>query len=1016
MLSAERRPRLIVLGAGTPFAGVRHSALRAVDGESRVLDWVLHAFEPLDPEVWFVGGYQLEDVMARYDRVAYVRNENWRGTGSVGSLALAPLREGIDHFVCYSDIVMRGSLVQRLRDAGDDAIAAAVDGSYPARYRDMPAAEVGRREKARLDGGKVAAAGYELLEGRGVAEFIGLLRIPGALVGRFAAVLASQPPEFARAHLAELAQRLLAAGVAVRAEEARGEWSDLNSARCLARFVLGTKGETLERLQKMVRRSRILPQVRFDVRGWRADAAALSRAAVGAFSGRRLAVRSSALSEDGFESANAGAYTSVLDVACRENAVAEAVEKVIGSFAGGSGEDQVLIQPMVERVALSGVALTRRLSTGAPYYTINYNEGEDTSAVTSGNHAALETAVVFRGRRSVPAQTPRALQGVLDALVEVEGLLHYDSLDVEFAVDQAGEPTLLQVRPLVVGSDRSAEDDARVADALRVAAERFAALMPPPAGVVGERALWGSMPDWNPAEIIGVRPRPLASSLYFHLITNETWARQRAEYGYRDLRPVPLIRLFAGQPYVDVRASVNSFVPASLPAADAARLVDRCIENLSAHPELHDKLEFEVIPTCFDLDFARWRERLWGAGGIDATAFAKLADGLRAVTAAGLQRMTSDLASVDAFAARAALLGGGRGTGLESAVALIEDCRAGGTLPFAHLARAAFIAVTLLNSAVRRGLVSAERRGEFLESLETVSKEFRRDARRVREGAMSLEMLVARYGHLRPGTYEITSERYAAEPGRYLRPSVERAEEEPQRAFAWTRAEREALDAAFSQAGLPLDATSFERFARAAIAGRESSKFVFTRHLSEALELIAAYGASLGLDRDEMSHLAYSDLRALALGTVAGSEAAAFVRRRAAEAREWMRVVENVELPPLLRSSEDFFSFRYPRTVPNFVTTKRVTARAASGPALAAGIRGAIALIPQADPGYDWLFGQGIAGLITMFGGANSHMAIRAAELGLPAAIGVGEPRFEDLCRATVVHLDCGAKQITVAG
>ncbi|MBK1652707.1 PEP-utilizing enzyme [Halorhodospira halochloris] len=65
-----------------------------------------------------------------------------------------------------------------------------------------------------------------------------------------------------------------------------------------------------------------------------------------------------------------------------------------------------------------------------------------------------------------------------------------------------------------------------------------------------------------------------------------------------------------------------------------------------------------------------------------------------------------------------------------------------------------------------------------------------------------------------------------------------------------------------------------------------------------------------------------------------------------------------------------------------------------------------MALIPQADPGYDWLFGQGIAGLITLFGGANSHMAIRAAEFGLPAAIGVGEQRYREVAQARVLELD----------
>ena len=43
--------------------------------------------------------------------------------------------------------------------------------------------------------------------------------------------------------------------------------------------------------------------------------------------------------------------------------------------------------------------------------------------------------------------------------------------------------------------------------------------------------------------------------------------------------------------------------------------------------------------------------------------------------------------------------------------------------------------------------------------------------------------------------------------------------------------------------------------------------------------------------------------------------------------------------------------------------------------------------------------------MVTLYGGANSHMAIRAAEFGLPAAIGIGEQRYRELVRANVIEL-----------
>ena len=71
-----------------------------------------------------------------------------------------------------------------------------------------------------------------------------------------------------------------------------------------------------------------------------------------------------------------------------------------------------------------------------------------------------------------------------------------------------------------------------------------------------------------------------------------------------------------------------------------------------------------------------------------------------------------------------------------------------------------------------------------------------------------------------------------------------------------------------------------------------------------------------------------------------------------------------------------------------------------------------IILIENADPGFDWLFNFNIKGLITKFGGANSHMAIRCNELKIPAAIGIGEKIFEEIKDKEQIILNCPLKRI----
>jgi phosphoenolpyruvate-protein kinase (PTS system EI component) len=75
-------------------------------------------------------------------------------------------------------------------------------------------------------------------------------------------------------------------------------------------------------------------------------------------------------------------------------------------------------------------------------------------------------------------------------------------------------------------------------------------------------------------------------------------------------------------------------------------------------------------------------------------------------------------------------------------------------------------------------------------------------------------------------------------------------------------------------------------------------------------------------------------------------------------------------------------------------------------------LNGKIICIEGADPGYDWIFSRKIAGLITKFGGANSHMAIRCSEYNLPAAIGCGEQPFEKIINSNIVILNCQEEKL----
>ena len=113
--------------------------------------------------------------------------------------------------------------------------------------------------------------------------------------------------------------------------------------------------------------------------------------------------------------------------------------------------------------------------------------------------------------------------------------------------------------------------------------------------LLGHTTCFGVMTDWNPAEILGIRPKKLAISLYKELITDSIWAHQRYDYGYRNLTMHPLMVSFCGVPYIDTRITFNSFIPQNLNEKIAEKLVDFYQNKLAEYPKYHDKVEFEIV-------------------------------------------------------------------------------------------------------------------------------------------------------------------------------------------------------------------------------------------------------------------------------------------------------------------------------------------------------------------------------------------------------------------------------------
>jgi choline kinase/phosphohistidine swiveling domain-containing protein len=1001
------KPKVILLGAGTPKVGSEHSALIKASNSIKVIDWFENSISALGSEITFVSGYKESEFKRLYPSFEFVSNPLWGTTGSAYSL-ISAINES-ECYAFYSDIVFRQTLVETLKETSGDVVVA-VDSLWLNRFVGRSEEDISGAEKVICASHIATLLGQDIQSEIANSEFIGAVKFSK----KASLFLSSQShglkEKFFKSNLSQLIEYLRQLGLEIKVVDVHGEWAELNQPQDLAHFILGTKAQTLHRLQPMLKHSVVENQVSFTIEEWTREPSKIIKRIQSELNSPKVVIRSSALSEDGFTESNAGAYTSLLDIETEDKKhLKSMIEIVISSYPDTNKDNQVLVQPMLEDVDVSGVIFTRTLSSSAPYYFLNYDDTTgSTESITSGTSKEGKTVVICKNAFKDNINIPENIRSVLPALKEIESLLHYDSLDIEFAITKDKKVHILQVRPIAVMNDLSTSlNDEDFFAFIKRLEYKFDEIQKTSPFIYGHKTIFGVMPDWNPAEIIGIKPRPLAISLYKYLIMDDVWAKQRAEYGYKDVRPQKLLYSFAGQPYVNVTASFSSFIPMNIDSELSNKLVNFYLDWLIKNPHLHDKVEFDVVPTCVTFDFHKWEKRFLD-NGFQKEEVQILKNELKAITTNAVKQNVSYLDKIRLCEKRFEEIKASNLNQLEKVELLLGDCKEHGTLPFAHLARSAFIAVNILKSAISENIITSQEYEIFINSIRTVSHEFTSDAYKITKSEMDWDTFVQKYGHLRPGTYDITSSCYFDDPEKYLKPAVATSSDrnDPvEHNKDWDIALSKLVNS-LNNMGIYLSNTELDLFLRGAIEGREYGKFIFSRNLSLSLDIIKSWGGQLGLDKDDLSYLKLTDI--FEGSELHISEIRLKLQHKIVIAKQKQGENVAVELPQLITKADDFQCFVYPSSQANFISKSSIATSIINitGSDIDTDLSGKIILIEQADPGFDWLFGRKIGGLITKYGGANSHMAIRSAEFGLPAAIGVGESIFKKLERAKEVELD----------
>ncbi len=790
-----------------------------------------------------------------------------------------------------------------------------------------------------------------------------------------------------------------------------------------AKAKISTKADTLKSLQLTLKNGKIEDSFVFTVAEWESNEQYVLNQIQEFFSGsEKIVVRSSALNEDSLENSMAGYFYSELDVKVRDKKeIKTAVEKVIETYTKKNSyhtSNQILVQRQTKDPKCSGVIFTRQLETNNPYYVINY---DDVTGLTDTVTKGLENKVVYISRSCDEENFPANLQKVLLAVKEIESLLPNMELDIEFAVNKDGEVVIFQVRPMSVNIKSSYNLDVEVKEKIEDLKQQFSNISQRQEHLAGDNTIFADMPDWNPAEIIGSNPNYLDYSLYDYIITDSAWHKARTSQNYYDVNPAKLVVLFGNKPYINVRNTFNSFVPSPVSKKLRGKLVDFYINKLRNNQELQDKVEFKVLYTCYDLGFEKRSKELKEAG-FSNQEIAELRTALLDLTNnlfANKEDIKTDLntaKNMEAFRKKIhdkVSKGVSTQEKLSLAVDLLDNCVSQGTVQFSRLARLAFIGKIILNSLSTEGIIEKTFYQNFMNSIYTVASKMNDDFNTLVNGELSKEKFLNLYGHLRPGTYDITVQRYDKNPD-LLGGKLNSIQQENKESFEIDGAVHKKISDILKEHGLIFNSKELFAFTKDALESREFSKFEFSKNLSDAMELIADAGRDLGFSRELLSQLDINSIKLASeiedIGKIK-SILETVIEHRIGE----RRINNSLILPPIIQSWKDFEVVSSYKPKPNFTTQKRVEADifVLTGNDTTPNLENKIVLIENGDPGYDWIFTKKPAGLITKYGGVASHMSIRCAEFGLPAAIGCGE-LFEQIKGGKTLLLDCKKENIKI--
>jgi choline kinase len=983
---------LVILGAGKPHYGKDLAALKKIYKNFYSLNLILNYSKNRIKKITYVTGYQNLKIKKKFPNINFITNKNWRSTGPIFSLKNFKFDQNENLIIIYSDILINRKIFELVINENKDFLCL-IDSTNKKEIINKNDSRILKKERVFFNNKKEILFSYKNYF-KNSSELIGLIKVPKQKLDSFKIEIDNLNKIKNNYKLFDLLEKIKKK-ISIKFIDVKDDWIEINNKSDITNFILKSKSEALNNLKEIIRKSEILDLIKFNQSEWKVKRKDILKTIEIKFKNKKLIVRSSAVDEDGEKFSNAGKYLSILNVSGQKN-IESSINQVIDSF-NENLNNEIFIQEYISNCKYVGVLTTKSKNLGSPWYVINYQKTNDTEIITKG---------ITNNNRTIYIRRDFEIKNIKDSFVkkiviaakELERILISSNLDIEFGILNNEKIYIFQVRTLNL-IDNYQKNENKVLRLYKEADQKYNKVQLNDY-LKNKYKFFGLMPDWNPVEILGFKPNNLSISIYESIITNNVWSKQRYEFGYRKINSPKLIKTFCGTPYVAVHKTLESFIPSSLNNNISKKILKNSLEKLEKNPSYHDKIEFEVIPNCLDFDFSKWN-KFFLKKNFSKIEIKKIKKSLFQINKNALSLYFVCLKKLKIIEKRndKLKLFKNKIDKISYLLLLIKQH----TLIFSHFARCGFVSVIIMNSALKKKIINKKQYDIFFNSINTISKEFQNDLTRYNQKKILKKEIVKKYGHLRPGTYDINSKRYDENISFLFNQKINKKivkinEKKKKDVFS------KEFISHLKQLGFNENKNEIVNFFYGSIEKREYSKFLFTKYLSELLRYLSVIFKRYKLTKYEISLLTVKDLIDFINKKISFTN----LKKKIERNDNLFKLNLRCEMPNLITKVSDLSYYELTENEPNFVGSKTVDEHFIRVLKLKnySSLNGKIVLIDSADPGYDWIFTHRIKALITKYGGVNSHMSIRCAELNLTAAIGVGEKIFQSLINKNKIFLD----------